>query len=190
LWGIQALPAAEALWLRPGQPLAIIDFRCYLLLGLAGLSLLIYVPTKHWPSALLAAAGQLALLWNYLPWTSDDARSTAVGAACLLFSLGVAWVNARRVCRAPAFDRLWLAFRDRFGALWSARVLERINADATIRSAPLRLGWSGFYSAATGEPMAEIPPEQFAELRQSCVNLMRRFVSVEWIDAVLSKPPA
>jgi hypothetical protein len=187
LWGIQAMPAAEALWLKPGQPLAIVDFRAYLLLGLMVLALLVYLPTRFWLSAILAAAGQFALCWNFLPWTLADNRSTVIGMVCLLLGAIAALVSARRPSPAPPLDRVWLDFRDRFGALWGARVLERINADAALRQAPMRLGWSGFCSADRGEPMAEIPPEARDELRLSFVNLLRRFVTVEWIDATLTR---
>jgi hypothetical protein len=185
LWGIQAMPAAEALWLRPGQPMAIIDFRYYLLLGLVALSLLVYLPTRFWLSAFIAAVGQFLLASSFQPWASQ--RATAYGIVCLCVAAYVALITARRRHQASGFDRLWLDFRDRFGALWAARVLERINAEAAQRRAPLRLGWSGFYDSATGQPLDEIPPQLRPELRQSFVNLLRRFVSAESIDATLGE---
>ena len=187
LWGVQALPAAEAILLRPGQPLAIIDFRAYFLIGLMGLSILVYLPTRYWLPGLLAAAGQAALLWHYLPFaTEQNTGNMAIAGVLFVAATGLALLLAWRRREDRAFDRLWRDFRDAFGALWAARVMERVNASADMYAWPMRLGWSGFHAAENPLLAAEIPPEIQPELRRVMVNLLRRFVSDAWMDARLS----
>lgn len=183
LWGMLALPALEGLVLRPGQPLAIIDARAWFLIGLIGLNVLVLLPTRRWLAALLVGAGQTWLLWSYLPWVEGETSAARVAAACLLWVLALVVVALQRprVGLAP-LDLLWLDFRDAFGALWAARVLERVNAAAVMYHWPFRLGWSGFHAADNPLLPAEITPEQAGEVRQTLVNLLRRFVSNAWIE--------
>lgn len=190
LWAIQALPAAEALFLRPGQPLAIIDFRAFFLMLLIGLSLLIHLPTRFWLAALLAAAGQLLLLWSYLPFDTHPPTAFQVVGATVFFLAAalVALLLVRRPPTAQAFDRLWRDFRDSFGALWAARVMERVNASATMYQWPVRLTWSGFRAAEDLSRVAEIPPSIAQDVQRVLINLLRRFVSHAWIEQRLQQP--
>lgn len=187
LWGVQAMPAAEVIFLRPGQTLAIIDFRAYFLIVLIGLSLLVHLPTRYWLAGLIAIAGQVALLWDYLPFSADRTPGNEVAIACALFALSavVASIIAWRARVVRPFDRLWCDFRDAFGALWAARVMERVNASATMQSWTFQLGWSGFHAADDPLRAVDIPPEKRAELRQVMRNLLRRFVSDAWIETRL-----
>lgn len=184
LWGIQALPAAEVLLLRPGQPLAIVDFRAIFLLVLIGLATLVYIITRFSLASLIAAAGQLVLVWEFLPWPESASSSgrVLVGVALLVTAAAVAWWTGHRKRTVQPFDRLWLDFRDAFGALWSARVMERINAAAVQYQWPVRLSWSGFCYADDPLRKAEIPPELVHDVKQVMVNLLRRFVSNAWIE--------
>jgi hypothetical protein len=184
LWGIQILPALEVLWIRPGQPLAIIDARAWLIVVLIGVNLLVFLPTRQWLGAIAVAAAQAILFWNYFPWTSGAFQPWQSPAAAALCLVAVGWgVRASpRSLTCRNFDRLWLDFRDSFGALWAARVLERVNASAVMYDWPVRLGWSGFHAAHDAGAVAEIPPELAADVRQNLVNLLRRFVDAGWID--------
>ena len=67
LWGVAALPAAEALFLNTGQPLEIQAFRSWFLAGLIIVSLVNVFPTRHGLAGLLAVTGQTLLLAEYLP---------------------------------------------------------------------------------------------------------------------------
>lgn len=182
LWGMLALPAAEALVLRPGQPLAIIDFRAWFLLALIGLGLLVLLPTRRWLGALLTACGQTILFWSYLPGVEAAATGWHVAGALVCFLLALLLTFSQRPKGNQSFDTLWCDFRDWFGALWAARVLERVNAAAVMYDWPIRLGWSGFHAADNPGASAEISPELAMELKQNMVNLLRRFVSQAWID--------
>lgn len=190
LWGMQALPAAEVLFLRPGQPLAIIDFRAYFLIALVVLTFLIHLPTRYALAGALASAGQLALVWNVLPWSDPSSNNavpvaiaTALFAAATLVSLWQMWCKPKK---DSPFDNVWSDFRDAFGALWSARVMERVNAAAVLYQWPFRLGWMGFHDAAEPNRKAEISPALAVELRRVLDGLLRRFVSDAWTDQRLS----
>lgn len=175
LWGILALPALEAMVLRPGQTLAIIDFRAWFLLVLIGLNVLVYLPTRHWLAALLLGGAQTCLCWPYLPWTSASYSPwQTLNASLLLWGAALLTMWPKR--RASGFNRTWLDFRDAFGALWAARVLERVNAAATMYDWPVRLGWYGFHDANDPAKAAEIPPELEHSVSQTLTNLLRRFV--------------
>jgi hypothetical protein len=92
--------------------------------------------------------------------------------------------TARRARRSrSAWDREWLDFRDRFGALWALRVAERINAAAVGNSWPVRLTWNG-YGAVDGWAIPEpdsLPPDVRQALQTTKDNLLRRFVAPAWI---------
>lgn len=191
LWGIQALPAAEVLVLRPGQTLAIVDARAWFLLLLVLLAALVYLPTRFALSALLAAAAQAVLVWPFLPWSKgaeNSARSVLLAGVLMLCAFAAARFVAQRTGRERSLNRLWLDFRDSFGGLWAARVLERVNAAAVMYAWPFRLGWNGFQNADDAAPLAEIPPQYASDVRQTLINLLRRFVSNAWIDARWERP--
>ncbi|MBW3598169.1 MAG: hypothetical protein KY475_12975 [Planctomycetes bacterium] len=178
LWAVLALPALEAFVLRRGQSLEISGVRAAFLLGLIGVGVLNWLPTRFCPAALLAAAGQGLLLAEFV---FDDApirlpRAWALAAAC--FVAATTWVLVQQ--RAGGGDRVWRDFRDGFGALWALRVAERVNAAASAHDWPVRLRWSGFVpvreeSSPSQQPASPGPWE--AELS----SLLRRFVSPEWI---------
>ncbi|HTN75424.1 MAG TPA: hypothetical protein VL096_09260 [Pirellulaceae bacterium] len=186
LWGMLALPAIETLILRPGQPLAIIDLRAWFLIGLIGLNLLVLLPTRRWLPSMLVSLGQFCLLWPYLPWVvAETSAAYATGASlCYLLAISVVALQRHRAMELP-LDSLWLDFRDAFGALWAARVLERMNAAAVMYDWPVRLGWNGFHRADNSTSAVDISPELAAEMQITLVNLLRRFVSTAWIDARL-----
>jgi hypothetical protein len=62
LWAIVALPAGEAFFLHPGRPVEMGDARGWFLWILILLGPINFVPTRHWPSALLLAGGQFLAL--------------------------------------------------------------------------------------------------------------------------------
>jgi hypothetical protein len=58
--------------------------------------------------------------------------------------------------------------------------MEQLNAVSQSNGWNLRLQWSGFHTM-DGSPDWSLPPDQLRVLRQSLQNLLRRFVSPEWI---------
>jgi hypothetical protein len=112
-----------------------------------GLTLLVpvlnYLPTRLGLAALLLAAGcvsEFAFVLG-LDWP-QTARSLGVGL--LAASPWVAWwsIRDRRTARTE-FDRLWLAYRDRFGFVWGQRMREQFNRAAHHAGWPVVLRWSG-----------------------------------------------
>lgn len=184
LWGVLALPAAEALFLNTGQPLEIAGFRSWFVLALLLASLVNTLPTRHALAALMATGGQVVLLGKYLPlalpqfpWDSEAGLALLVVAA-LLYAL-------RRPRQATnSLDQLWLDFRDAFGLFWGLRVQERIQAAAKMYGWPVTLHWSG-WRAADGSPLTDLPDAMRQQILATFRGLLRRFVSNDWIDARL-----
>jgi len=184
LWGVLALPAAESIVLRPGQPLVLGDARGIFLLVLVLLGAVAYLPTRFGLAAILLAVGQAIAVAPYAPLRgfSFGAEGSAAGLAWASAALGVAWVSARwRRPAAHPLDRAWLDFRDMYGLLWGLRVMERLNATASQLGWDVELRWSGFRDRQSGQPLGELPEAQRQALRQALAGLLRRFVSPTWL---------
>lgn len=179
LWAILALPAAENFFLNAGQALEIGGARgwfLWMLIAVGGLNLL---ATRYWLCSLLIAAGQIVLLGDSLPLVLFEAGASGSLVCQTLIALALLWAmwQSRRRSRAPnPLDRLWLDFRDTFGVMWGLRVLDQVNR--TLLPASSELTWFGFHH----RDAAAVSKDLEVGLR----NLLRRFVSAEWIDERLS----
>ena len=155
----------------------------WFLLILIGVGFVNFLPTRFWPAAILFATGQTLLLSGSLPfgapWFAADrlVGFFFVAAAILLVACGLPKSNRS----ASPLDRVWLDFRDAFGALWALRVAERINAAASMYDWNLSLKWSGFQFSGDLKDEEDLPPAVLTSLN----NLLRRFVSPEWIASRL-----
>ena len=196
LWGILALPALETLFLQRGQALEMYDARGWFLLALVIISALNLGLVRWWPSALLIAAAEVLMLAAYLPGVrvSVVAQWEPTGRiawGCILLATALAvmqWQRHRqRASSVPAWDRLWLDFRDGFGALWAIRIAEQINQVAEQQQWSFRVKWGGFRSTGSGEPLTQSPFEQRPALGQVVENLFRRFVDRPWMEARLGR---
>lgn len=186
LWGVLAMPAVETFVLHRGQALEVHGVRWVFLIGLIGLGLLNWLPTRFWVGAVLGAAGQGLL---FAPYLAEPVRNleapwiTMAAFVCFVLGTSALWasqVSAERTAQ-NRLDRVWSDFRDHFGALWALRVLERVRSAEAMYGWSIRLTWRGFRSH-DGQPLAPAdvagaPPELHATLH----NLLRRFVSAEWI---------
>jgi hypothetical protein len=192
LWGILALPAAEAL-LATGQRAQIAGFRSWLLAALLVVSLANALPTRHWHAALLAFAGQALLLAEHLPlpqfgeWHANQAWLAPLGMGLLAGATAIFAAWSGRSTAANSLDRLWLDFRDRFGLMWSLRVQERMNSAAQLADWPVTLTWSGFETRDGTRLTNEVPLEQQQAILVTMRALLRRFVSADWIDVRLGE---
>ena len=183
LWAIVALPAGEAFFLHPGRPVEMGDARGWFLWILILLGPINFVPTRHWPAALLLAGGQFLALSEYLPLVRRNLfpQAAFVGFALATTAILVAWARRRSKLGISPYDRLWLDFGDTFGLFWSLRVQERINAAAQQYDWPIELSWSGFRDKTNHAPLAAIDPAIEPALRTTLKGLLRRFVSNRWI---------
>jgi len=198
LWGIVALPAAEAFFLNRGQRIEMGDARGWFLWILILLAPINFVPTRYWLASLLVAAGQILVLSPHLPLLRHVLVSFGVGQSTALSYLALAtcvsgllaaWAFSRYDRGAAnAYDRLWLDFRDTFGLFWSLRVQERINAASQQHGWNLELAWSGFRQRSDSAPLASIDAAIEPTLRTTFKGLLRRFVSNTWIGERLESP--
>ncbi|HEV2969264.1 MAG TPA: hypothetical protein VGY55_04680 [Pirellulales bacterium] len=187
-WVILSLPTAEAWLMRPSEPPTVHPVWSWFLAVLVFFGCANYLPTRFWPAAILAAAGQIVLNWSYLPAPLPALPEIAplMGLGMLVAALVAASVIGVRPLRGnESLDRLWLDYRDRYGAVWGLRVAERINAAAKSYGWDVRLGWYGF-TAGHGGLVTVVLPEQRAEIEKSLRTVLRRFVSAEWIDRRLA----
>lgn len=102
-----------------------------------------YLPTRLGASAVLIAAGtggEMLRLWGWnLPgW----------GLFLLALAPWTAWA-ALAMRKAPTeLDRLWLAYRDRFGFVWGQRTCEQFNRAVHHAGWPVVLRWGGLRRTA------------------------------------------
>ncbi len=191
LWIILVLPVAESWILRHGQMPDLRGARSWFMLVLILLGVANSLPTRFWFPALLSGVGQVAMLADYLPIVRELVENPPIAVGFTAYAMAVifaARIARRRPSHAHPWDHLWLSFRDEFGLLWGLRVAERINAAAQISEWPLILRWDGFHDL-TGQPWCatSITEEVQEGLRQTMTNLLRRFVSPEWIAQRLSE---
>jgi hypothetical protein len=186
LWGILASPALEAIVLGRPSSLDISPLRGWFLWLLIGLGLVNYVPTRNWAAAMVMAGAQVALLGRWLPGLGGlGVNPSVITHVVLLFFLGlvvIAYIlpflalrHRNRDRRPSELDARWLSFRDRFGALWALRTLERVNATARASHWPMLLGWWGFYFHEPKFNWDNLPKPIRNELQQTMDNLLRRF---------------
>ena len=194
LWLVLVWPAGEALAYRPEKPLEVHPARAWFMEILLLVGLFNGLLTRHWPSAVVVSAGQHALLAGQLPALlasrvigvipSADARASVGLAACCagLIAWGLRLPRSRRA--STGLDRLWLDFRDGFGAIWGLRLMERFNAAATLHDWPWRLNWGGVKVLTDREASSDEARASHRMLR----GLLRRFVSIGWIAQRLVDP--
>jgi hypothetical protein len=139
----------------------------------------------------------------------------SAGLALLLLGFILAYlaqrIRQRELSEFQGWNRTWLDFRDAFGVVWALRVIERVNTMPAAMEAAMRLNWGGFFELIPGAGHASctttgveeaVPANQvnsfdeeierrpatifaMAPLDASLRNLMRRFVSKQWLDARL-----
>jgi hypothetical protein len=209
LFAILCLPSIE--WLLFGGVSEIHSARFWFLTILIALGVLNGLPTRFWPSSLLYSAGQAMLLVPFLNEHELFERFPApvIGLSAIVLAwlaMAADWPRPRTA--QSRLDRVWLDFRDSFGAVWALRVAERMNASSAMYGWPVTLAWRGFQpsgatagvnpsGAATGLPSSgqarsgspshaagrpPTSPDIPAAVEDSLRTLLRRFVSSAWID--------
>jgi hypothetical protein len=197
LWGLLALPAAEVVFLQPGQRFEINAFRSWFLVALLFAEAVNFLFTRFWFATLLLLLSQVVLLAPYLPIQVPSVAEIGelgritIGFGSLAAAMVVAKIASGEVLRATQsrFDRLWFDFRDSFGLFWALRLMERVNDTAKQAGWDFDLGWGGFRTKQDFAPLGELPAEIEQPLRNTLAGLLRRFVSDEWIAERLDRKP-
>jgi hypothetical protein len=196
LWGMLALPAAEVLFLQPGQQLEINSFRSWFLVAILVAEALNFLFTRYALAVAILLAGQIYMLSPYLPFralaslgTGELGRLT-IGVLAIALSVLIAVVLSRpsRGKVHNRLDRLWFDFRDSFGLFWALRLMERVNDTAKQAGWNFDLGWTGFRTKQDFAPLGELPIDIEQPLRNTLQGLLRRFVSEQWIAERLDLP--
>jgi hypothetical protein len=178
LLAVLLLPLAEGL----GTPRLSVPNALFLG-GTLAVGVLNYLPTRFGPVALLLAMVLGIELAAVLPPENvlENWRAALpVGQLLLALSPWVAFVLCRSQSPpASEFDRLWLAFRDRFGLVWGQRLREQFNRAAQNAGWPVYLRWGGLrLQPAATRPAVEEQEEIVAALRA----LLKRFGPEEASD--------
>ena len=178
LWIVLSLPSLHCWLVRSGDAFGIHSAQSWFLLVLLIMTAGNYLATRFVISSMLVTAAQFALLGKFLPFSLSIPRlaphSSALCAIAII--LVVFGLPRKRVVRF-SLDRVWLDFRDAFGAVWGLRVQQRVNQSATMYGWNVRLDWHGF----TPLEGSTISPEIEKPLQDNLRNLLRRFVSPQWI---------
>jgi hypothetical protein len=206
LWGLVAFYGLTELAYRPHRPPELHPVVRWLLVApLVGMGLVNHLFTRYAIPAILVAVGQVVLLSPQLPeiqpWLparlvlgpQAGAAVALTGIVFLSVAVGLAIVLAQarvntdpRNALDPAFDRVWLDFRDQFGTFWGLRVAARFNQTAEQLSWGVRLTWHGLTrveAAANGAASvakSDDPRAQVA-MRQVLQSLLKRFVDADWL---------
>lgn len=126
-----------------------------------------YLPTRLGPSVLLAAA---ACSWEMARLMGWDGGMSWLGLMVLAASPWTAWLAlTKRGQTESEFDRLWRAYRDRFGFVWGQRVREQFNRAAHHAGLSVVLHWRGL-QRTTDHPEPE--PEQLMAILRA---VLKRF---------------
>jgi hypothetical protein len=135
---VMLLPLAESLLIGAS---ATEGLRMFFLVGTIAICTGNYIPTRLGLAAMLALVACLAELagprsWQPLPMIAAD--GLLIGVPWL------GWVCMRHWNTPPSkFDQSWLAFRDRWGMVWSLRAREQFNLAAHNAGWRVHLGWTG-----------------------------------------------
>jgi hypothetical protein len=143
LLGVMLLPFAEAA-LRD-RPLQLSGVRWTFLIVVLALVVGNYLPTRLGvAAAMIAVACAIALVpvMDGNQELSAIARSVALGCTSAAPIAGWICLIARRPPLSAA-DRLWLSFRDRFGAIWALRLQEQFRRSAANAGLTTTLTWNG-----------------------------------------------
>jgi hypothetical protein len=157
-----------------GGTLTLDVLQMLLLASILAVGLINYLPTRVAAAAALLFFGCLWNLWGLgqeepIKAPARPIAEFAVGCAPWLACL----TTRRPVVKDSAFDRLWLAFRDRFGLVWSQRVREQFNRSAANSGWPVILTWKGLRrKPGTAGPDSSVPEQMLDTLHA----LLKRFI--------------
>ena len=181
-WFVAAMPAGESL-VKPDQPISISAARSWFFLGVLLLTFVNHLGSTRWSMMCCWAAAQVALFFPYLPFGDATIPDSWRSMAPILMAVAI-WLDFRQFQGSrtdSGWQRVWLDYRDYFGALWMLRNSERLNAVAVMYAWEVRIGWNGFVSTADDHLAVDLPESIVDAFSTASRNLLRRFVSESWI---------
>ena len=191
LWLILVLPAVKNVLLEPASIFQLHPAWGWSLWVLIVVGLINRIGTRHWCSALLVTVGQGRLLSGQLPGLGQDvdAAGTLLALSCFVLAALLVHLQWWRDPAIPprTFNQAWRDFRDLYGVLWAFRIADRINTLAERQELGVQLRWQGLASLTSDGEELPVPAEVEAILCQNMRNLLRRFVSLDWLE--LRLPP-
>lgn len=141
--------------------------------------LLNYLPTRLGLATVVAVAGCCWEMMRLFGWILLESTPW-LGLFLLALAPWLAWmILATGRPAAMELDRLWLAYRNRFGFVWAQRMREQFNRAAHHAGWPVELRWSGLHQ------MAPLPSPDPAELLATLRAVLKRF---ELTDRVEPRP--
>jgi hypothetical protein len=135
----------------------------WFLIGTLLVPLVNYLPTRGALGVVLLASGCVV---EILQLRGGSAPIRLASLLLLALAPWGAWLGLTRPFPRDnsAFDRLWLAYRDRFGFVWGQRMREQFNRAAHHAGWPVDLRWSGLH-----------PPTESAEYVATLRAVLKRF---------------
>lgn len=190
LWVILCLPAFEWWLFHQGHPREMHMARCFFLgvLIVVGVGNMLF--TRYAPAAILFGLGQLSLIGPFVADLPNAAAASApVLGRLLLLAAGLTTLLASRGAAVPTWplNRVWVDFRDAYGAVWALRQMDRLNATSRQQGWNVVLTWQGF-EGPDGESVNHLSSESQAELLDAFRALLTRFVSPAWLAERLRAP--
>lgn len=186
LWVVLLVPAGQA-WASRAAAVELAPMWRLLFIGLIGLGLLNYLPTRYALPALLLAGGHWLLVFGVPPTPGSREPHDALEGVVVICATAIVGelLSRLRLARAAQTPlelatQRWLAFRNGWGAFWGLRIRNRINEAAELSGWPVRLEWGGFAPAAQvegdgGSDALGIEPRVAAHLEQTMDSVLRRF---------------
>ena len=144
--------------------------------GTLAVTVLNYLPTRLAVPVLIVGMVSAAELFVLADADQAGPLATVLVLAAPWVLAAASWIGwglMRRPDGALAeFDRLWLAFRDRFGLLWGQRVREQFNQAAKNADWPVVLRWTGLRRTTRDRPLSG---EMQTTIVEGLRALLRRF---------------
>ncbi len=186
LWLILILPAAEGYFVRRSAALEVHDARGWFLWLLILVGFTNYVATRHWVAAIAYALAQTILLARHLPLLRNPPGEVAIALAFACLLIATLLVTVRRNLRQETgYSRLWNDFRDAYGAVWSLRLMDRLNQTGRLCNWPFEFTWDGVSDAQ----IDSLDGKQRTALHRAVRTVLRRFVAAEWIEQRIGVAP-
>lgn len=147
-----------------------------------------YLFTRFGLTAVLVGIGEMLLIAEYLPLgaQAESLAREVAGLALLTAAIVAAFAAAAFGSqKPPSVERVWTDFRDAFGAVWTLRIAERLNASAASHAWPVEFSWRGLAVKESGGELSSLAPALRHRIERELRSYLRRFVSHDWIAARL-----